>query len=170
MAPIIQYKYTDSKTFPFPWTEPPGHPAFWTPPLPTWPSLIKPPLMHSYYSYYWRLCSLSEKSPLCSGERVKKKTHTNFLGALFEKTSSNLPNTEVCDKQGQTQVPSLLAPMWPICTQHSRAQIPISTCNPVSVTATNPEMSWPFNKLLWALNTEKETWLVGDQFLVKRLF
>lgn len=31
VAPIIQYKYTNSKTFPFPWTESPGHPAFWTP-------------------------------------------------------------------------------------------------------------------------------------------
>lgn len=26
-------------------------PAFWTPPTPTWPSLIKLPLMHSYHSY-----------------------------------------------------------------------------------------------------------------------
>lgn len=42
VAPIIQYKYTNSKTFPFPWTEPTGHLPSGLPPLPTWPSLIKP--------------------------------------------------------------------------------------------------------------------------------
>lgn len=33
---------------------------------------------------------------------VVRKKNSNFFGALFKSTGNNFPNTEACDKKGQT--------------------------------------------------------------------